>query len=299
MSPARTRPPAQRPASGSLSLALGGGGARGLAHIVALEVLDDLGVRPAAIVGTSMGAIVGAAYAAGIRGSDLRRHTLDILKDRAKAMALLLQARVGRITDIFSRGLGANPVLLDGEKVLDLFWPEAVPDRFADLAIPFSAVATDYAERTQTVFDTGPLVTGVGASMAIPGLFRPVQAGGHVYVDGGVVNPLPFDLLAGTADVVVAVDVSGGAHGADTAQPPGAFEAMLGAAQIMQGAIVAEKLKATRPDILVRPAVGGFRALDFFRARQILQAAEASRETLKRDLATALEAISAGRRRIP
>lgn len=298
MSPARPRPPNQRPASGSLAVALGGGGARGLAHIVALEVLDDLGIRPAAIVGTSMGAIVGAAYAAGIRGSDLRRHALDTLKDRAKAMALLLQARVGRITDIFSRGLGANPVLLDGEKVLDLFWPEAVPDRFADLSIPFAAVATDYAERTQMVFDTGPLVTGVGASMAIPGLFRPVQAGGHVYVDGGVVNPLPFDLLAGKADIIVAVDVSGGAH-AETAQPPGAFEAMLGAAQIMQGAIVAEKLKASQPDILVRPAVGGFRALDFFRARQILQAAEASREILKRDLGTALEAVSGGRRRSP
>lgn len=294
MSPSRAK--ATKPASGSLAVALGGGGARGLAHIVALEVLDDLGVRPTAIVGTSMGAIVGAAYAAGIPASDLRRHTLDILKDRARAMSLLLQARVGRITDIFSRGLGANPVLLDGEKVLDLFWPDAVPDLFSDLSIRFSAVATDYAERAQTVFDAGPLVTGVGASMAIPGLFRPVLASGHVYVDGGVVNPLPFDLLAGSADVILAVDVSGGAH-AETGQPPGAFEAMLGAAQIMQGAIVAEKLKASRPDILVRPAVGGFRALDFFRARQILQAAEATRETLKRDLGAALEAVSAGRRR--
>ncbi|WP_293867040.1 patatin-like phospholipase family protein [uncultured Alsobacter sp.] len=293
MSPSRARTPAK----GTVALALGGGGARGLAHIVALEVLDDLGVRPAAIVGTSMGAIVGAAYAAGVSGQDLRKHALDRLKDRAKAMALLLQARVGRITDIFSRGLGANPVLLDGEKVLDLFWPEAVPDLFSDLAIPFSAVATDYTARVQTVFDTGPLVTGVGASMAIPGLIRPVLAGGHVYVDGGVVNPLPFDLLAGQADIVVAVDVAGGAHAAETSQAPGAFEAMLGSAQIMQGAIVAEKLKATQPDILVRPAVGGFRALDFFRARQILQAAEASREGLKRDIAAAFEAVSAGRRK--
>lgn len=286
-------------AGGTVALALGGGGARGLAHIIALEVLDELGVRPAAIVGTSMGAIVGAAYAAGITGKDLRRHAQDILRDRAKAMSLVLQARVGRLTDIISRGLGANPVMLDGEKVLDLFWPEAVPDLFQDLAIPFSAVATDYEQRVQAVFDTGPLVTGVGASMAIPGLIRPVVAAGHVFIDGGAVNPLPFDLLVGTADVIVAVDVSGGPHLAEAGRAPGAFEAMFAAAQIMQGAIVAEKLKASRPDILVRPAVGSFRALDFFRAKQILQAAEACRETLKRDLATALEAVSAGRRKSP
>lgn len=283
----------------TVAVALGGGGARGLAHIVVLEVLDELGITPCAIVGTSMGAIVGAAYAAGLGGTQLRRHTLDHLRDRAQAMALLLQARVGRLTDIFSR-LGANPVLIDGEKLLDLFWPEAVPDRFEDLRIPFAAVATDYGSRTEAVFEKGPLVTGVGASMAIPGLIRPVQAEGRTFVDGGVVNPLPFDWLAGKADIIIAVDVSGGpAHDgkAEASQLPTPFEAMLGAAQIMQGAIVAEKLKARRPDILVRPAVGPFRALDFFRSRQILTAAEGCRDSLRRDIADALARVSAAPRR--
>ncbi len=110
------------PAPAGLTLALGGGGARGLAHIVVLEALDDLGLRPTRIVGTSMGAVVGAAYAAGMSGREIRRYALERLRDRARVMALVLQARVGRIADILSRGLAANPALLDGEKVLDLFW---------------------------------------------------------------------------------------------------------------------------------------------------------------------------------
>ena len=276
-----------------IALALGGGGARGLAHIVALEALDELGLRPSRIIGTSMGAIIGAAYAAGVSGTALRSHAQAVLKDRTKVLARLLQARVGKMSDLFGRGVG-NPVLVDGEKVLDLFWPEAVPDLFADLAIPFSAVATDYHARSEAVFDRGPLVTGVAASMAIPGLVRPVLAKGRVYVDGGAVNPLPFDLLPDEA-LVIAVDVTGG-PASDDGETPEPFEALLGAAQIMQGAIVEQKLRARRPAVLVRPRVGGFHALDFFRGKAILQAAEPIREELKRAIAAALAGdVSAAR----
>jgi NTE family protein len=274
-----------------IALALGGGGARGLAHIVALEVLDELGLRPSLIVGTSMGAIIGAAYAAGLSGRDIREHVTAVLRDKNRAMARVLQARVGRFAEMFSRGLAGNPVMLDGEKVLDLFWPEAVPDTFEDLAIPFSAVATDYHARETKVFDAGPLVTGVAASMAIPGLIQPVQAHGRVFIDGGVVNPLPFDLVCAPGRVTVAVDVSGGPNPAQT-KVPGAFEAMIGSAQIMQHAIVGEKLRAATPDVLVQPAVGSYSALDFFKSRAVLEAAEAAREGLKRDLATAIEAAA-------
>jgi NTE family protein len=269
-----------------LALALGGGGARGLAHIPMLEALDDLGLKPSVIVGTSMGAIVGAAYAAGMSGKDLRKATLEKLKDRTQVMAKLLQARVGRIADLFSRGFG-NPVLVDGETLLDLFWPDTVPDLFEDLAIPFSAVATDYHARCEAVFATGPLVTGVAASMAIPGLVRPVAARGRVFVDGGAVNPLPFDLLPAEGHLVVAVDVTGGlVDGEGT--PPEPFEAMLGSAQIMQDAIVAEKLKARTPDVLVRPGVAAFRVLDFFQAKLIVQKADAARDPFKRDIEAAI-----------
>jgi NTE family protein len=214
-------------------------------------------------------------------------------------MAKLLQARCGKITDLFARGFG-NPVMLDGEKFLDLFWPEAVPDRFDELKIPFIAVATDYHSRCEAVFETGPLVTAVAGSMAIPGLIRPVVSGEQVLIDGGVVNPLPYDLLADRADIVIAVDVTGGPVQHEGHTPPEPLEAMLGAAQIMQGAITAQKLKARSPDVLIRPAVHGFRAMDFFKHKAILGASDAIKDEIKRDVEAAIEkalTVSAARRR--
>jgi NTE family protein len=283
----------------SIAIALGGGGARGLAHIPVLEAFDELGLKPTAIAGTSMGAIVGAAYAAGMPAKDIHRYTLERLRDRAQVMAKLLQARCGKITDLFARGFG-NPVLLDGEKFLDLFWPEAVPDRFDELKTPFLAVATDYHSRCEAVFEAGPLVTAVAGSMAIPGLIRPVVSGEQVLIDGGVVNPLPFDHLTGRAEIVIAVDVTGGPVEDEARTPPEPLEAMLGAAQIMQGAITAQKLKGRSPDVLIRPAVHSFRAMDFFKHKAILAAADTIKDDVKRDIEAAIaaaEKVSAGRRR--
>jgi NTE family protein len=274
--------PARVPAPPRVALALGGGGARGLAHIAVLEALDDIGVKPVAIAGTSIGAIVGAAYAAGLPGKVIREHVLRVLKDRAAVFAKLFQSRVGRLSDVFSRSLG-NPVLLDGERLLDRFWPAAVPDRFEALQIPLVVVAADYHGRSEALFRDGPLLPAVAASMAVPGLVRPVEIDGRVFIDGGAVNPLPFDRLGDVADLVIAVDVTGGSD-FDARAVPEPFEAMLGASQLMQQAIVAGKLEARRPDILIKPAVDPFRALDFFKARAILAAAEPVKEEVRRRL---------------
>jgi NTE family protein len=206
-------------------------------------------------------------------------------------MGKLLKARVGRFTDLVLRGLG-NPILLDAEIFLDLFWPEAVPDRFEDLAIPFQVVTTDFHNRCEAIFSTGPLAPAVAGSMAIPGLIKPVEVDGRVLVDGGAVNPLPYDLLFDAADVIIAVDVTFGGSHERRIPPP--FNAMFGAAQIMQGAITAQKLKLRAPDILVRPTVEQFRVLDFFRAGQILRAADSSKEDIKRRLGERLEAAASG-----
>lgn len=268
-----------------IGLALGAGGARGLAHIIVLETLDELGLKPVQITGTSMGAIIGACYAAGMSGKDLRRYTLDLFRDRAKVMGALLQTRVGKFADLFSRNPG-NPAMIDGEKMLDLFWPDQVPDRFDQLAIPFRAIATDFFGRKVRVFDEGALVTGVAASMAIPGLVRPISAGGAVMVDGAVVNPLPFEYLD-KADLKIGVEVTGGPR-ADTIGVPEAFEALFGSSQIMMGAIVQEKLKNARPDILLFPPIDDFAVLDFFRAKEILDASAGIADELKHALDAAL-----------
>ena len=120
-----------------VAIALGSGGARGFAHIAVLEALDELGVAPSAIAGTSIGAMIGAAYAAGMSGREIRAYALDAVRSRSEMMGKLLRARVGRFSDLVLRGRG-NPVLLDGEVCLDLFWPEAVPDFFEGLAKPLA-----------------------------------------------------------------------------------------------------------------------------------------------------------------
>ena len=272
--------------AGRIAVALGAGGARGLGHILVVEAMDDLGLRPAAISGASMGAVVGAAWAAGVPGREMRAHVQSLVRNRADLMARVLRARVGRFTDIFS-GLG-NPVLLDGERILDLFWPKAVPDRFEQLQTPFHAVATDFFGRENRIFDVGPLAPAVAASMAIPGLFRAVEIEGKVYVDGGVTDPLPYRCLLGNGAYVVACDVTGGPIMADRTSPS-PFEAMFGAAQIMQGAITAQMLKANQPHALLRPDLDRFRVLDFFSAAQIFAAAEPIKDEIKRAVERAIE----------
>ena len=199
-----------------VAIALGSGGARGFAHIAVLEALDELGVAPSAIAGTSIGAMIGAAYAAGMSGREIRAYALGAVRSRSEMMGKLLRARVGRFSDLVLRGRG-NPVLLDGEVCLDLFWPEAVPDFFEELAKPLLVVATDFYDRRELVMSSGALGPAVAGSMAIPGLIQPVAYDGRYLIDGGAVNPLPYDLLFDHADVVVAVDVTFGGRRARVA----------------------------------------------------------------------------------
>lgn len=278
------RPPA--PSEGPrIGVALGSGGARGLSHILVLEALDELGVRPVAIAGTSIGALVGAAYAAGMPGRDIHQLALNSLRNRGEVMRRLLGARVGRMKDLFG-GLG-NPVLLDAERFVSAFLPEMVPQDFAELGIPLQVVATDYWGRCERILDHGEIRPAVGASLAIPGLIRPVTQHGHTLVDGGAVNPLPFDLLRNKADIVLAVDITGG-HNGETRGVPSPFDAMFATLQIMASSIVAEKLKAGAPDVLIRPNVDAFRVLEFFRASAVLKAAEPVKDEVKRRLEAVL-----------
>ncbi len=270
-----------------LVLVLGSGGARGLSHIPVLEALDELGLKPALIAGSSMGAIVGAAYAAGLSGRDLRAHVEASFRDRARVIARLLEARIGKIADLWRGGLG-NPVLIDGERLLDLFWPQAVPDRFEELGIPFLSVATDYHLHDEVVLGSGPLTPAVAASLAIPGLVRPVTIGGRVLIDGGAINPLPYDRLLGPGRLVLAVDTSAPATVSDS-RVPEPLEAMVGVSQILTRALVQRMIERQPPDILIRAGGEGFGGLDFFRWQAILEAAEPAKDEVKRRLSEALE----------
>ena len=263
-----------------IGLALGGGGARGLAHLHALAAFDDLGVRPAAIAGASIGAIYGAGYAAGRSAEELTEHTRRMLTRRGDILGKLLKARVGRLSDLFGQG-SRNPVLIDPETLVALFLPAGMPGAIEDLATPFTAMTTDFFERRSIAFRTGPLVPAIAASAAIPGVFRPVVHCGRTLIDGAMSNPLPFDEIGVEVDAVLAVDVTGGPSPSGKAYP-NVFETTLGATQILQSAIVEAKLALRPPDALVRPSVDGVTLLDFFTFGPALAASASAREDTKR-----------------
>lgn len=270
----------------TFALALGAGGARGLAHIAVIEAIDELGVKPVVIAGSSIGSVIGATYAAGMSGKDIRRHVIRVVHDRANLIRRLLGARAAPWSSFLRRPLGQNPVLLDGDRLCAAFLPPEVPDDFAQLRIPLLLIASDLFTREEIVFKEGPLRPAIAASMAIPGLVRPVEHGGRVLVDGAAVDPLPFTQLAGCADVVVAVDCSAGPMAGGVVPDP--WDTVFATISMMGQTIVAEKLKGRVPDLLVRPHVAAFRMLEFLKASAIIRAGERVKEEVKRELAPLL-----------
>ena len=266
----------------SVALALGGGGARGLAHILALETLDDMGIRPVAIAGPSIGALMGAAYASGMSGKQIRRHVVDLAHHRAEVIRRLLAARASKFSDLFAGGIGSM-TLVDAEKFCEQFLPEAVPADFSSLHIPFIVVTSDLHARHEVALSSGPLRPALAASIALPGMTRPLAIDGRILVDGGATNPLPFDHLRGKADIVVAVDVSG-APSDERNDMPSAIESLYATVLVMGAAITAGKLRDGAPDVLIRPKVGLFRTLDFFQASAILRIAEPAKAELREKL---------------
>jgi NTE family protein len=270
----------------TFALALGSGGARGLAHIPVLEALDDMGVKPVAIAGTSIGALIGAAYAAGMAGKDIRHHVIALAHRRGDLRRRLLAARAGTFADLFSGSLG-TAMQLDPEKLCAQVLPDTLPADFSGLAIPLTVMATDLHRRGETALASGPLQPALAASMAIPGLFRPVIMDGRILVDGGATNPLPVDRLRGVADLIVAVDVFG-VPSAERSDRPSAFETMFTTLLIMGSAIVEARHRHAAPDVLIRPNISIFGLLDFYRASAVLRSTDGVKAEVKEKLGALL-----------
>jgi NTE family protein len=273
----------------TVALALGGGGARGLAHISVLQALDEIGVQPVAMAGTSIGAIIGAAYAAGFSGAELRAHTDAILANRINLARKLLYARARRRQPLLQRL--AHPLLFDGVRFLDAFWPAGMPETFEELRIPLTVVATDFRRRTEAVFSRGSLRIAVAGSMAIPGVVRPPKSEVGYLVDGGLVNPLPYDHLAGKADIIVAVNVSGNSGPESDLRAPSPFQTIIVASQILMNSISSRMIEENPPDVLIAPAVHQYLALDLFKTSRIFEAGDACRDALREQLLQAAERL--------
>ena len=269
-----------------IGLALGGGGVRGLAHVAVLEALDELGIRPSVIAGTSIGSIIGARYASGMSGTEIRVEVgKHIILDRDGWQNIIdkrehLWKWVEGFSLNFSRG-----GLISVRGFLESLLQEVKASRFEDLDIPLLVVAADYWKAEEVTFETGELLPAIMASMAVPGVFSPVSIGDRVLVDGGVVNLVPYDLLLERVDFTIAVDVSrvrGPGPGED--EIPNALESILGTFNIMQKAALDERMERRKPDLFIHPDIRDVRMLEFGKIEDVLDQAAPSVEAMKTDL---------------
>jgi NTE family protein len=277
-----------------VGLVLSGGGARGIAHVGVLKVLEEMRIPVDAIAGTSMGAIAGGLYAAGMSAADIEAlvRTLDwrqSFQDRPPRLDLdyrrkqeerqfLVRLPVGFDLEGFSLPRG----LIQGQKLTQVLRHETAPvaaiQDFDRLPIPFRAVATDIESGAVEVLARGDLTLAMRASMSAPGVFAPVELGDKLLVDGGVVNNLPVDVArAMGVDVVIAVDVGFQPQRREALDSAFAMSQQMVAVMLQRETVRQRALLGER-DILIEPALGTLSSLDFSRVGQFLRRGEEAAE---------------------
>ncbi|TMH63498.1 MAG: patatin-like phospholipase RssA [Betaproteobacteria bacterium] len=273
-----------------IGLALGAGSARGWAHIGAIRALEERGVKPDLICGTSIGALVGAVYASG---------ELDQLESWVTGLAW---TQVVRLMDITWKG-----GLIRGQRLFNLFRATFQDREISELAIPFGAIATELSSGREIWLREGKLLDVVRASIATPGLFTPVIRNGVILVDGGLVNPVPVSMCRALgADVVIAVDLSWGKLGAyrrrrvpnetpveqreepswfERLRPgwlgavhaagqepeiPSIFEVFNTALDIVEQRVARSRLSGEPADVLITPLLPDFGTMEYHRAKEAI-----------------------------
>ncbi len=291
-----------------VGLALGSGSARGLAHVGVIRAIEDAGLKVDVIGGTSMGALIGAIYAAG-KLSELEAtfRTFDWKKTASFFDVVLPKSG-----------------LLDGAKVSELARTHIHTESIETLPKPFAAVATDIISGEEVIIRTGDVIEAVRASISVPGIFTPVRSNGRILVDGGLTNPVPVSAVrAMGADIVIAVDLNheiiagknlkpllpgdssednvagmfsrwmgdyrlsmkdirqrllAGNNPASaqfrkwiSAEPlPSIFEVLLASINIMETRLTQTRLSLDRPDVIIQPPLGHIRFMEFGRAEEII-----------------------------
>src|SRR5881394_1010048 len=282
-----------------IGLALGSGSARGWAHIGAIRALEERGVKPDLICGTSIGALVGAVYASG---------QLDQLEAWVTGLAW---TKVVRLMDITSKG-----GLIRGQRLFNLFRATFQDLDISQLEVPFGAVATELSSGREIWLRHGKLLDVVRASIATPGLFTPVIHEGAVLVDGGLVNPVPVSMCrAFGAEIVIAVDLSWGKLGpyrnmgrelpaqlpppatgwrermrarwlsalgekGDEPVIPSIFEVFNTALDIVEQRVARSRLAGEPADVLITPLLPNFGAMEYHRAKEAIAEGRAAVERM-------------------
>jgi NTE family protein len=252
-------PPRAQPKPPVIGLALGGGAARGFAHIGVIQVLEEAGIRPDLVIGTSAGSLVAALYASGKSGKELA--------------ALAQTMDEGAITDWSFPGRG----LIRGEALARYVREHTGGRRIEQMKLPLGIVATDLDSGQGIVFRVGDTGVAVRASSAVPAVFQPVRIGAREYVDGGLVAPVPVRYARQMgAQLVIAVDISEPPDGAATGD---ALRMLLQTFSIMGRSI--NRFELAEADIVLRPKLAGVSGADFgARARSVQAGREAAQAML-------------------
>jgi NTE family protein len=274
-----------------IGLALGSGSARGWAHIGVIRALEERGIRPDFVCGTSIGALVGAAYASG---------ELEKLESWVTGLAW---TTVVRLMDLTWRG-----GLIRGTRLFTLFRTIFEDRKIEELPIPYGAVATELHSGRELWLRHGNVLEAVRASCAMPGLFTPVVRDGTVLVDGGLVNPIPVSMCrAFGAELVVAVDLSWGKLGPyrrgkesdvepretpgwldrfrkgkprkateEAAPIPSLFNVFMTSLDIVEMRVARSRLAGEPADVLITPILPDFATMDFHRAQEAIAEGQAA-----------------------
>ena len=286
-----------------IGLALGGGSARGWAHIGVIRELEKLGITPEIICGSSIGALVGGAYAS---------NKLDPLEDWLKNLDW--QETLKYLDFGFHGGL------IEGKKLFDFFLQHLTDSEIKDLPVVFSAVATNLETGNETWIKQGSLLDAIRASIALPGLFTPVHKDGSWLVDGALVNPMPVSLCRKHgADIIIAVDLTSGLIGRylkqekenkpgsdfmdkllsfwgnkknnhlnndNKPQAPSVYETISSALTIVQNELTQNRLAIDPPDIVITPQLAHIGLLEFYRANDAMEAGKAAVQKSSKEIKT-------------
>lgn len=277
-----------------IGLALGSGSARGWSHIGVIRALEELGIRPQIVCGTSIGALVGAAYASG---------KLERLESWVSGL------KIKEVVGFFDFSL--NGGMIKGERLMEFFRLHFQDSEIGALAQTYAAVATDLASGREVWLREGSLIDAVRASIALPGLFTPALHHGRWLVDGGLVNPVPVSLARALgAEIVIAVDLNTGLAGRHLRprtrppssnrpaedslaaalmqrlqagmevlplpwreteeEPPSLFVTLASSLNIMQVQISRSRLAGEPPDVHITPRLAHLGLLEFHRAREAI-----------------------------
>jgi NTE family protein len=256
-----------------IGLALGGGGARGCAHLGVIKALQEAGITIDYVAGTSIGAIMGAGLASG----DLKQFEDYLDKVTWKDIVQYFDPALPR------RGL------FKGKNACKLLEKLISHHDFKDLKIPFIAVATDLETSKEVRLHTGNVIQAIRASIAIPGIFEPCKMNDQYLVDGGVVNPMPVNVVRDMgADIVIGVDLNyefiqeklhskrkkqlakSKVYEWLTPERPNIFDVIENSIFIMQSQITEKNIALYKPDVLIRPVLGSASLFDFYEAKKMI-----------------------------